>query len=32
MPERALAIGAATTVLRPEEMAAWVGEITTSTS
>jgi two-component system chemotaxis response regulator CheB len=32
MPERALAIGAATTVLRPDEMAAWVGEITTSTS
>lgn len=29
MPAHALAIGAATTVLRPEEMAAWVGEITT---
>jgi two-component system chemotaxis response regulator CheB len=32
MPERALSIGAATTLLRPEEMASWVGGITTSTS
>jgi len=29
MPAHALAIGAAATVLRPEEMAAWVGGITT---
>ncbi len=30
MPSSALTLGAATTLLRPEEMARWVGEITTA--